>query len=68
MSEVPLVSEHAHGSLGITRGHFARHFACLFSFVEVRTAKFECSRQRLCVDGDIFENAPREDADIFLYG
>ena len=27
------VSEHAHGSLGITQGHFDR----LFSFVEVRT-------------------------------
>ena len=26
------VSEHAFGSLGITRGHFA----CLFSFIEVR--------------------------------
>ena len=25
-------------------------------------------RQRLHVDGDIFENAPRLDADIFLYG
>ena len=34
------VSEHAHGSLGTTKGHFD----CLFSFVEVRTAKFECSR------------------------
>ena len=33
------VSEHAHGSLGITRGHFA----CLFSFIEVRTSKFACS-------------------------
>ena len=33
------VSEHAHGSLGTTKGHFD----CLFSFVEVRTAKFECS-------------------------
>ena len=33
------VSELAHGSLGITQGHFD----CLFSFVEVRTAKFECS-------------------------
>ena len=32
------VSEHAHGSLGITRGHFA----CLFSFIEVRTSKFAC--------------------------
>ena len=33
------VSEHAHGSLGITQGLFD----CLCSFVEVRTAKFECS-------------------------
>ena len=33
------VSEYAHGSLGTTKGHFD----CLFSFVEVRTAKFECS-------------------------
>ena len=33
------VSEHAHGSLGTTKGHFD----CLFPFVEVRTAKFECS-------------------------
>ena len=33
------VPEHAHGSLGITRGHFA----CLFSFIEVRAAKFESS-------------------------
>ena len=33
------VSEHAHGSSGITQGHFD----CMFSFVELRTAKFECS-------------------------
>ena len=33
------VSEHAHGSSGTTKGHFD----CLFSFVEVQTAKFECS-------------------------
>ena len=33
------VSEHAHGSLGITQGHFD----CLFSFIEVRVAKLECS-------------------------
>ena len=33
------VSEHAHRSLGTTKGHFD----CLSSFVEVRTAKFECS-------------------------
>ena len=28
-----------HGSLGTTKAHFD----CLFSFVEVRTAKFECN-------------------------
>ena len=33
------VPQHAHGSLGITRGHFA----CLFSFIEARTAEFESS-------------------------
>ena len=33
------IPEHAHGSLGITRGHFA----CLFSFIEARTAEFESS-------------------------
>ena len=33
------VSEHAHGSLGITQGHFD----CLVSLIEVRTVKFECS-------------------------
>ena len=33
------VSEHADGSLGITRGHFA----CLFSFIEAPTSKFACS-------------------------
>ena len=33
------VSEHAHGSLGITQ----RHFCCLFSFVKVRTEEFERS-------------------------
>ena len=54
------VPEHAHGSLGITQGHFD----CLFSFVKVRRAEFE-SKKRLRVDGDIFENAPRVDADIF---
>ena len=32
------VPEHAHGSLGITQGHFD----CLLSFVKVRTAEFEC--------------------------
>ena len=51
------VSERAHGSLGITRGHFD----CLFSFIEARISKFACS-------SDVFENAPRVDADIFLYG
>ena len=33
------VLEHAHRSLGITRGHFA----CMFSFIEARTAEFESS-------------------------
>ena len=33
------VPEHARGSLGITRGHFA----CLFSFIEARTVEFESS-------------------------
>ena len=33
------ISELAHGSLGITRGHFA----CLFSFIEAGTAEFESS-------------------------
>ena len=33
------VSEHVHGSLGITQGHFV----CFLSFVKVRTAEFECS-------------------------
>ena len=51
------VSEHAHGSLGITQGHFA----CLFSLVKVRTPEFECSRS----GRGIFENTPRVDADIF---
>ena len=32
-------SEHAHGYLGITQGHFD----CLLSFVKVRTVEFECS-------------------------
>ena len=38
-ASIYFVSEHAHGSLGTTKGHFD----CLFSFVQVRTAKFECS-------------------------
>ena len=33
------VPDHTHGSLGITRGHFAS----LFSFIEARTAEFESS-------------------------
>ena len=33
------VLENAHGSLGTTGGHFD----CLYSFIEARTAKFECS-------------------------
>ena len=38
-ASIHCVSEHAHGSLGITRGHFAY----LFSFIEVQTSKFACS-------------------------
>ena len=67
-------SEHALlCSLGITRGHVA----CLFSFIEVlmsnivfehrillSTSKFRMS-QCFRVDGDIFENGPRVDADVF---
>ena len=45
-------SEHALGSLGITCGHFVYLFS-----------DFECQRFR--VVGAKFENAPREDADIF---
>ena len=48
------VPEHAQGSLGISQGHFD----CLFSFVKVRTAEFECSSVFVW-NGDIFENAPR---------
>ena len=33
------VSEHAHGSLGITQGHFD----CLLSIVKFQTVEFECS-------------------------
>ena len=33
------VTEHAHGSLGTTQGHFN----CLFSFIKVQTVKFESS-------------------------
>ena len=69
-------SEHALGSLGITQGRVA----CLFSFIEVRmsnivieyrillsNSEFRKS-QRFRVDGDIFENGPRVDANLFLYG
>ena len=57
------VSEHAHGSLGITQGHFDRLF-----FVKFRKVEFECSSVFVWTGGDIFENVPRVDADIFLYG
>ena len=57
------ISEHAHGSLGITR----RHFACLFSFIEVRTSKFACSTVFVWTGISIFENAPHVDADILGY-
>ena len=57
------VSEHAFGSLGITR----EHFACLFSSIEVRMPNIVIDygislsnielrvSQRFRVDGDIFE-------------
>ena len=67
-------SEHALGSLGITRGHVA----CLFSFIEVlmsnivieyrillSNSEFRMA-QRFRVDGDIFENGPRVDSDLFF--
>ena len=57
------VSEHAHGSLGITQGHFD----CLLFYCQISNSRVRM-QQRLRVDGDIFENAPRVDADIFLYG
>ena len=70
------ISEHALGSLGITRGHFAS----LFSFIEVRLPNIVIDyglslsnielrmSQRFRVDRDIFENAPRVDANLFLNG
>ena len=39
-ASIHYISEHVLGSFGITRGHFA----CLFSFTEVRTSKLERSR------------------------
>ena len=61
-------------SLGITRGQFP----CLFSLIKVRMSnivieyrislskiEFRMS-QRFHVDGDIFENAPRVDEDLFF--
>ena len=71
-----VISEHALSSLGITRGHFA----CLFSLIEVRILNIVIDygislsnielrmSQRFRVDGDIFKNAPRVDADLFLNG
>ena len=38
-ASIHYVSEHAHGSLGVTPGHFA----CLFSLYEARTSKVACS-------------------------
>ena len=70
------VSEHALGSLGITRGHFA----CLFSLIEVRMPNIVIYygislsnielwvSQRFRADGNIFENAPRVDANLFENG
>ena len=68
-------SEHALGSLRITRGQ--RACACLFSFIEVRmsnivieyrflllNSEFQMS-QRFRVDGHIFKNGFQVDADLF---
>ena len=56
------LSEHVHGSLEILQGDFD----CLFSFIKVQITKFEISSVFVCcVDGDIFQNAPRVDVDIF---
>ena len=66
-------SEHALGSLGITRGHVA----CLFYFFEVLMSNIVIEyrillsnseirmSQRFRVDRDIFENGRRADADLF---
>ena len=66
------VSEHALGSLGITRGHFAClevrmpniviDYGISFSNIKLRVS------HRFRVDGDIFENAPRVDANLFENG
>ena len=58
------VSEHAHGSLGTTKGHFD----CLFSFVEVRTAKAASScgrgyfRKRSSCGRESFRKRIKKDA------
>ena len=60
------ISQHAHRSLGTTKGHFD----CLFSFVKVRTAKFECSSifvwtgifsKKLLVSTQIFLKTDKKD-------
>ena len=56
------VSEHAHGALGITQGHFD----CLFSFVKVRKAEFECSS--VFVWTGIFSKRSSRGSGYFLYG
>ena len=67
------VSEHAHGSFGVTRGHFA----CLFSFVAVRMSKLACSSvfvwteicsKTLLVWTRICFNTDKKDAFLKLYG
>ena len=55
------VSEHAHGSLGMTQGHFD----CLFSFVKVRTEEFACSS--VFVWTGIFSKTLLVWMQIFLY-
>ena len=69
-------ADDALGSLGNTQGHVA----FLFSFIEVLMSNIVIEYrillsnsefrmlQRFPVDRDIFENGPRVDADLFLYG
>ena len=61
------VPEYAHGSSGITQGHFD----CLFSFVKIRTEEFESSSvfvwtgifsKTLLVSTQIFSYTDKKDA------
>ena len=56
------VPEHAHGSLGITQGHFDYLFLLLkFEQKSLNAAASSCGR-------GYFRNAPRVDADTYSYG